>query len=84
MPPRSKDLQALGEAIREARKKADISQEQLALDADVDRAFVSAVERGQRNVTLTNLLKVCRALDERPSALFKRWERIVGWKSNKS
>lgn len=82
MPPRSEDLLALGEAIREARKKTGISQEQLALDADVDRAFVSAVERGQRNVTMSNLLKVCRALDERPSALFKRWERIIGWKAD--
>jgi transcriptional regulator with XRE-family HTH domain len=76
----SKDSLALGEAIREARKKAGLSQEQLAFDADVDRAFVSALERGQRNVTLANLLKVCRALDERPSALFKRWERISGWR----
>lgn len=82
MPPRSQDFLALGEAIREARKKAGLSQEQLGLDADVDRAFVSAVERGQRNVTISNLLKVCRALDERPSTLFKRWERIAGWTSD--
>jgi transcriptional regulator with XRE-family HTH domain len=82
MPPRSQDFLALGKAVREARRKAGISQEQLAFDADVDRAFVSALERGQRNLTLANLLKVCRALDERPSALFKRWERIAGWKSS--
>ncbi|MGN6257120.1 MAG: helix-turn-helix domain-containing protein [Solirubrobacterales bacterium] len=81
MPPSSQDLLALGEAIREARKEQDLSQEALALAADVDRAFMSALERGQRNVTLANLLKVCRALDEEPSALFKRWERIAGWKT---
>lgn len=81
MPPRSKDLQALGEAIRKARQKAGISQEQLALDASVDRAFVSALERGQRNLTLGNLLKVCRALGVRPSDLFRHWERIVDWKT---
>lgn len=78
---RSQDLLALGEAIRESRMKDGRSQEQLALDADVDRAFISAVERGQRNVTLGNLLKLCRTLDERPSALFKKWERIAGWKT---
>lgn len=81
MPSRSEDLQALGEAIREARKKAGLSQEQLALEAGVDRAFVSAVERGQRNVTLGNLLKVCRTLNERPSALFKHWEHLIHWKA---
>jgi len=79
MPP-SRDQLALGKALRDARKKAGLSQEQLAFDAGVDRAFVSAVERGQRNVTLNNLLKLCRALDEGPSALFQRWEKTVGWK----
>ena len=79
--PTTPDQIALGEAIRDARKKANLSQEQLAFDAGVDRAFVSGVERGQRNVTLSNLLKVCKALNERPSTLFKRWERIVNWRS---
>lgn len=74
----------MGEAIREARKKAGLSQEQLALDAAVDRAFVSGAERGKRNVTLSNLLKLCRALDERPSALFKRFEAIAGWTTGQS
>jgi transcriptional regulator with XRE-family HTH domain len=80
MPPqRSDDLGALGEAIRQARKEGGLSQEGLALAAGVDRAFMSALERGQRNVTMTNLLKVCRALDERPSELFKKWEAIADW-----
>ena len=79
MPPGSQDLLALGQSVRESRERAGLSQEALALAADVDRAFVSALERGQRNVTLSNLLKVCRALDERPSVLFKRWERHAAW-----
>lgn len=79
--PQSEDFLALGEAIREVRRKAGLSQEQLALNASVDRAFVSALERGQRNVTLVNILKICRALDERPSSLFKRWERSIRWKA---
>jgi transcriptional regulator with XRE-family HTH domain len=83
MPP-PEDFLALGRAIQAARKRSGLSQEKLALEAGVDRAFVSALERGQRNVTLINLLKVCRALDERPSALFKRWERIVDWKNDQS
>lgn len=85
MPPQqSKDLGALGEAIRQARKECGLSQEGLALAAGVDRAFMSALERGQRNVTMTNLLKVCRALEERPSELFERWETIAGWNPTSS
>jgi transcriptional regulator with XRE-family HTH domain len=82
MPPRSEDLSAIGRAIREIRTTRGISQEQLSLDAGVDRAFVSALERGQRNVTLGNLLKVCRALDVKPSDVFRRWEKHVGWKTS--
>jgi transcriptional regulator with XRE-family HTH domain len=83
MPPRSKDLEALGEALKEARRERGISQEQLALEAERDRAMTSAAERGVRNLTVVNLLRLCRALDEPPSKLFQRWERIVGWKANK-
>jgi transcriptional regulator with XRE-family HTH domain len=81
MAPRSEDLSAIGKAFREIRTDRGISQEQLSLDAGVDRAFVSALERGQRNVTLGNLLKVCRALDVKPSEVFRRWEKHVGWKT---
>jgi transcriptional regulator with XRE-family HTH domain len=78
--PRSDDLLALGAAVREARRRTGMSQERLALEAGLDRAFVSALERGQRNVTFDNLIKVCRALGARPSGLFGRWEQLVAWK----
>lgn len=79
MAPRSEDLSEFGKAIREARAEHGVSQEGLASDASVDRAFVSALERGQRNLTLVNLLKVCRALEVRPSDVFANWEERIGW-----
>lgn len=81
MPPRSKDLEALGQAIKEARLARGVSQERLALEAERDRAMTSAAERGVRNLTVINLLRLCRALDEPPSKLFERYERIINWKS---
>lgn len=60
----SPDHLALGRTIRELRLAAPepLSQEALALKAGIHRNYVGAVERGERNVAYTNLLKLARAL----------------------
>jgi len=73
---------ALGEAIREIRKKKGLSQEALGLEAGLDRTYVSSVERGRRNISFDNLVRIAKTLDVKPSDLFRRWERIVEWKAN--
>ena len=55
-------LQELGKRIRAQRKSIGLTQEQLALVADVDRSYYGAVERGERNVTFTVLCRLCMAL----------------------
>lgn len=72
---------ALGEAIREARKKTGLSQERLGLEAGLDRTYVSSVERGHRNISFDNLVKFAKTLDVKPSQLLSRWEEIVAWES---
>lgn len=71
---------ALGEAIREARKRKGLSQERLGLEAGLDRTYVSSVERGRRNISFDNLVKIAKTLEVRPSQLLARWEKLVGWK----
>ncbi|HEV2323756.1 MAG TPA: helix-turn-helix transcriptional regulator [Terracidiphilus sp.] len=51
-----------GERIREIRRKKGVSQEDLALACDVDRAFLGGVERGERNISLLNIYKIARGL----------------------
>jgi transcriptional regulator with XRE-family HTH domain len=68
---------AFGDVLREERKRQNISQEQLALYADVDRTFVSQIERGIRQPTLTTLFKLARVLKVAPSALVARMERSL-------
>lgn len=58
-----------GEEIRRVRDEVGISQERLALEADVDRSFLSKMERGIRQPSLTVLLKLCRALEYSPAKL---------------
>jgi ribosome-binding protein aMBF1 (putative translation factor) len=60
----SKDpsLVALGEAIRRRREAKELSQEQLALLADVDRSYVGRVERGTNNAATLTLKRLANAL----------------------
>ena len=62
-------LVALGEAIRRARTGADLSQEALAVDADLDRSYMGGIERGEHNLTIMNLTKITDALKMSPSSL---------------
>lgn len=56
-------LVALGTAIRRARLSKNISQEKLALLAEVDRSYVGRVERGDNNVAILTLSKLAQAMD---------------------
>jgi transcriptional regulator with XRE-family HTH domain len=62
-------LVAFGQALRDARKTAGLTQEKLADKAGLDRAYVGSVERGERNVALVNIVRLARALGVKPGAL---------------
>ncbi len=66
---------AFGKVLREQRVAVDLSQEALALNADVDRTFVSQMERGIRQPTLTTLFKLAGALDVSATTLITRTEK---------
>ncbi|HKT73460.1 MAG TPA: helix-turn-helix transcriptional regulator [Steroidobacteraceae bacterium] len=68
---------AFGKVLREQRRARGVSQETLALSADVDRTFVSQMERGIRQPTLTTLWKLSEALEVQPSTLVSRVERLL-------
>ncbi|MCB1454336.1 MAG: helix-turn-helix transcriptional regulator, partial [Rhizobiaceae bacterium] len=55
--------------IRSQRLELGISQEALADEASVDRSHLGKIERGERNVTLLNVLKIARALNMKASDL---------------
>lgn len=65
-------LVALGRAIKHSRSEPKISQEVLAVDADLDRSYLGGIERGEHNLTLINLEKISTALGMRPSELLKK------------
>lgn len=56
-------LVALGDAIKRTRQAKSISQERLALLAEVDRSYVGRIERGDNNVAVLTLIRLAAALD---------------------
>ena len=51
-------LQVLGERVRAARKAKGLSQEDLALLAEIDRSYIGGVERGERNLSFKKLCAI--------------------------
>ena len=62
---------AFGEAIRRVRTRTEVSQENLALAADLDRSYVGGIERGEVNLALVNIAKLAAALGLSVEALMK-------------
>ena len=56
---------AFGNAIRGYRKKAGLTQERLAEQADMHHNFIGEVERGNMECSLTSMMKIARALGVR-------------------
>lgn len=72
MPTDNRDPRTIfGERVRTLRTKKSISQEQLADLAELDRTYISGIERGVRNVSLLNIVKIADALEVTPSDLLK-------------
>ena len=57
------DYIALGKRIREERLKLNLTQEKLAEDVDLSTAYIGQIERGERHITLENLVLIVNRLD---------------------
>lgn len=55
--------QKVGNRIRELRTASGLSQEKLALAAELDRTYIASVEKGKRNISIVNIEKIIKALD---------------------
>ena len=61
----------VGNRIRELRNEQGLSQEKLALKAELDRTYLAGVEIGKRNISLRSLEKIINALNISFEEFFK-------------
>jgi len=64
-------LEQFGNNVKKYRLKLNLSQEQLALKAGLDRTYIGGIERGERNISLNNIKKLSLALEIKISKLFE-------------
>jgi len=67
----------IGIALRGYREQSGLSQEQLSFKANLHRTYVGSVERGERNISVINIIALCKALKIKPSDLFKNLDDLI-------
>jgi transcriptional regulator with XRE-family HTH domain len=63
-----------GKRVREFRQERGISQEAFAHLADLDRTYISSIEKGERNVSIVVIEKIAKALNVKIIELFE-WKK---------
>ena len=63
-------LGALGETIRSLRKAQGISQEELAHRSQVDRAYMSSIERGTQNPGVMTIIRIAEGMNISVAEIF--------------
>lgn len=66
-----------GQALKARRMALSVSQEELAYRAGVDRTFISRIERGIRQPTITTIFSLSQALEISASELVKDVESLA-------
>lgn len=71
---KDRTAETFGSVLRELRQQAGLTQEQLGFESDLRRTFISLLELGQQQPTLTTILKIAPALGLSASDLVSQVE----------
>lgn len=71
MGVKNQSLVEFGKKVKAARRGMDLSQEELASRANLHRTYIGMIERGEKNITLINILKISHALNISAGALLE-------------
>jgi len=77
MPTKSQVCLSFGRTVRHLRHSLGLSQECLADRANIHRTYIGGIERGERNPTLTMIVRLAEALRVPPAKLLEAEEREI-------
>lgn len=66
-----------GDQLRRIRKAANLTQEELAFRAGLDRTYISLLERGIKSPTLKTFFRLCTVLNQKPEELIAEVYRLL-------
>lgn len=69
--------EALAIVLKEYRTEKNLSQEELADKCDLDRTYISLLERGKRKPTLSVIFNICNSLEVKPSVFIAKIEILL-------
>lgn len=69
--------EAFGKAVRLRRHELELSQEELGTRCDLDRTYISGIERGERNPTIQTIWVFAEGLEIAPWVLLERTEKRI-------
>lgn len=69
--------EAVASVLKEERLRKGFSQEELAYNCEIDRTYISLIERKKRKPTLNVIFRICKSLDVKPSYFIKKIETLV-------
>ena len=70
-PQEREILIALGLKMRSVRLSLNLSQEELAELSGLHRTYISSMERGERNIAILNIIKICRSINLPPEKILE-------------
>ena len=73
---------AIGERITKLRKAQKLSQQQFSYDAEVERSYLTHVEKGRKNISIETLVKITKALGISLKDFFDSKEFSKLWATN--
>lgn len=73
---------AFGRVLRTLRREAGLTQEELSFKAEIERNYVSLIERGVNQPTIRIIFKLATALNTKPSKIFSMVECEIEGKPN--
>lgn len=76
MREKEKLLNYIGTSIKDARLKAGLTQEEVAFEAELSRSYYSGIERGVRNVSSINLMRIAIVIGEDVGQFFPKIQNI--------
>lgn len=74
--PEKKAQLAFGRAMHKFRRELGLSQEKLALTCGIHRTYIGSVERGERNISIQNMIRIASALHIPLSRLILEMESV--------